>query len=61
MSDSRNERNLGRESRRDTEGRLMEEACYRPEEYVMRWSSYHKPVQEKDKEGVGANQHLSAL
>jgi hypothetical protein len=55
MSYTRKERNLGRESRRDTEGRLMVEACYRPEEYVMRWTKEYKPLSEKDKEKVGAN------
>jgi hypothetical protein len=55
MSYTRKERNLGRVSRRDTEGRLMEQARYRPEEYVMRWSKGHKSLREKDKERVGAN------
>jgi hypothetical protein len=46
---------LGRESRRVTESRLMEEeARYRQEEHVMRWSKEHKPLPEKVKEVVGA-------
>jgi hypothetical protein len=55
MSYTRKDRNRGRESRRDTEGRLMEEeARYRPEEHVMRWSKQYTPLPEKDKERVGA-------
>jgi hypothetical protein len=55
MSYTRKDRDLGREARRNTEGRLMEEeARYRPEEHVMRWSKEHKPLPEKDKERVGA-------
>jgi hypothetical protein len=46
---------LNQFTRVDTEGRLMEEeARYRPEEHVMRWSKEHKPLPEKDKEVVGA-------
>jgi hypothetical protein len=55
MSYARKDRNLRRESPRDTEGRLMEEVCYQPEEYVMRWSKEHKPLPEKGKETVSAN------
>jgi hypothetical protein len=55
MSYTRKDRRLGREWRRDTEGRLMEgEARYQPEEHVMRWSIEYKPLPEKDKERVGA-------
>jgi hypothetical protein len=55
MSYTPKECNLGKQSRRDTEGRLMKEARYRPEEYVMRWSKGDKPLPEKDKEKVGTN------
>jgi hypothetical protein len=51
----RKDHNRGPESRRDIGGRLMEEARYRPEEYVMRWTKEHKPLPERGKERVGAN------
>jgi hypothetical protein len=55
MSYTRKDRDLGGDLLRDTEGGLMEEeACYRSEEYVMRWFKEHKPLPEKDKERVGA-------
>jgi hypothetical protein len=52
---TRKDRNLGRDLRRDTEDKLMDEARYRPEEYVLRWAKEHKPLPEKDKERIGAN------
>jgi hypothetical protein len=55
MPYTRKDRHLGGDLRRNTEGRLMEEeARYRSEEYVMRWSKEHKPLPERDKERVGA-------
>jgi hypothetical protein len=45
----------GPESRGDARGRLIREARYGPEEYVMRWAKEHKPLPEKGKERVGAN------
>jgi hypothetical protein len=33
---------------------MEEEARYRPDEHVMRWSKEYKPLPEKDKERVGA-------
>ena len=51
----RKDHNRGRESRGDTGGRLIREARYGPEEYVMRWTKEHKPLPESGKERVGAN------
>ena len=55
MSYVRKDHNPGGESRRDSGGRLIREARYGPEEYVMRWSKAHKPLPEKGKQRVGAN------
>ena len=55
MHYTRKNRDLGREARRVTQSRLMEEeARHRHEEHVMRWSKEPKPLPEKVKEMVGA-------
>jgi hypothetical protein len=55
MSYMRTHRDPEREPRRIT-GRLLleEEARYRQDEHVIRWSREYKPVPKKVKETVGA-------